>query len=201
MDVELLVEVRNTTGKGAARSLRRNEKVPAILYGPKAEPLPLSIPVQRLEKLLRDLRGESKLLRLTVDGGGQQQTRHAIIREVQAHPVRRRLLHVDFYEVPLEQAIDVEVHVVMVGEPVGVKKGGTLNLIRRSLLVRCLPADIPEKVEVDISGLDLGSTIHVRDLVGKVPFELADDPNLAVVNVTAPEGAAKESEGGEEASA
>lgn len=197
MDVELLVEVRNTIGKGAARSLRRNEMVPAILYGPKAEPLALSVSAKRLERLLRDLAGESRLLSLTVDRAGQQETRQALIREVQVHPVKRRLLHVDFYEVPLEQAIDVEVHVVMVGEPVGVKKGGTLNLIRRTLLVRCLPAEIPEKVEVDISGLDLSMTIHVRDLVGKVPFELADDPNLAVVNVVAPEGASKETEGGE----
>ena len=197
MDVELNVEVRNETGKGPARVLRRGEKVPAVLYGPKTAPLSLSVPAKRLEKLLREMGEESKLLRLNIDGPDGPLARQVLIREVQIHPVRRRFLHVDFYEVPLDHPIVVEVPVELAGECVGEKKGGTLNLVRRTLAVRCLPSEIPEKIHIDVSALDLGASVHVSDLVGTFPFELVDDPSHAVVNVNAPEGAGKETEGAE----
>ena len=188
MDVELMVQMRNETGKGAARRLRRSESVPAVLYGPKMEPVKLSVPAQRLEKLLRDMGQESKLLQLSIEGAEGPQTKQALIREVQIHPVRRRFLHVDFYEVPLDRLIVVDVPVELTGDSVGVKKGGALNLIRRVIAVRCLPAEIPERIAVDVGALDLGGTIHISDLTTTVPFELADDPNFAVVNILAPEG-------------
>lgn len=197
MDVELNVEVRNRAGKGPARSLRRTDWVPAVLYGPKTAPLSLSVPVKRLEKLLRDMGEESKLLRLNIGGADELQTKQVLIREVQIHPVRRRFLHVDFYEVPLDHPIVVEVPVELTGECLGEKKGGTVNLIRRTLAVRCLPGEIPEKIHIDTSELDLGAAVHVSDLVGRFSFELVDDLSHAVVNVTAPEGAGKEAEGSE----
>ncbi|MCE5244409.1 MAG: 50S ribosomal protein L25/general stress protein Ctc [Syntrophobacteraceae bacterium] len=196
MDVELNVKSRSNRGKGAARSLRREERVPAILYGPKTAPVSLSVGAKRLEKLLRDMGEESKLLQLNIEDGEAQGTRQVLIREVQVHPFRRRFLHVDFYEVPLDQAIEVAVPVEFVGEPIGVKKGGMLNSFVRTLTVRCLPAEIPDRVQIDVAGLDLGDAIHVGALSGKVPFELVDDPTSAVVNITAPE-AAKEAEGTE----
>ncbi|WP_049766430.1 50S ribosomal protein L25/general stress protein Ctc [Syntrophobacter fumaroxidans] len=192
MDIELVAQTRTKSGKGPARALRRNEMVPAVLYGPKAETVSLSVPRQRLERLLRDMGEESKLLRLTVEGDGTAEMKQVLIREVQVHPVRRRFLHVDFYEVPLDHPIVVEVPVELLGEPVGVKKGGTLNLIQRMLSVRCLPGEIPEKVQVDVSKLDIGSSIQVEQLRTIVPFELTDDGGMAVVNVVAPEGAGKE---------
>jgi len=197
MNVEMTVQVRTGTGKELAGRLRRAEQVPAVLYGPKAQTLSLSVPAAQLEKLLRDMGEESRLLRLTIEGGEEQQVRQVLIREIQVHPIRRRFLHVDFYEVPLDRAIVVEVPVEMQGEAVGIKKGGTLNLIRRTLAVRCLPGEIPERIQVDISGLDLGDTIHVADLLEKVPFELVGDRSFAVVTVASPEGkgAAGEGEG------
>ncbi len=187
MDVELHVEVRSNLGKGASRRLRREEAVPAILYGPKTAPVPLAVPAIRLLKLLRDMGEESKLIRLVIGDGEGQQIRQALIREVQTHPVRRRFLHVDFYEVPLDLPIVVEVPVELDGESIGEKKGGVLDLIRRTLAVRCLPGEIPDRVHVDISNMDLGSSIHVADLVGRVPFELVDDKSFAVVAIAAPE--------------
>ena len=196
MDVELNVKSRSRKGKGAARCLRREERVPAVLYGPKTAPVSLSVEARRLEKLLRDMGEESKLLHLNIEDGEAQGMRQVLIREVQVHPFRRRFLHVDFYEVPLDRMIEVAVPVEFVGEAVGIKKGGSLNAFVRTLTVRCLPASIPERVQVDVAGLDLGDAIHVSDLAGKVPFELLDDPSGAVVNILAPESS-KESEGGE----
>ena len=121
MDVELSVQLRTKTGTGAARRLRKEDTVPAILYGPKTAPVLLAVPAIRLLKLLRDMGEESKLIRLAIGDGKDQQIRQALIREVQTHPVRRRFLHVDFYEVPLDQPILVEVPVELDGEPVGEK--------------------------------------------------------------------------------
>lgn len=198
MDVELSVEVRTKTGKGPARRLRREETVPAILYGPKTAPVPLAVPAMRLLKLLRDMGEESKLIRLAIGDGEDRQIRQALIREVQTHPVRRRFLHVDFYEVPLDQPILVDVPVELDGESIGEKKGGVLNLIRRTLSVRCLPGEIPERVHIDISGMDLGSSVHVADLIGKVPFELMDDKSTAVVAIVVSEEMTKVAESPEE---
>lgn len=201
MNVELLAETRSTTGKGAARSLRRQAKIPGVVYGPKAEPFPIAVAGNELEKLLREMGEESKLLKLNVADGQNLQTHQVLIREVQVHPVRRQFLHVDFYEVPLDLPIVVEVPVELLGEAAGVKEGGLLNLIRRTLAVRCLPGDIPEKVQIDVTSLEIGSTVHVADLVQQVPFELADEEHLTVVTINAPEAVAEpvEAEEGEEA--
>jgi len=198
MDVDLNVQVRSKVGKGPSRRLRRVETVPAILYGPGTAPLPLAVPALQLLKLLRDMGEESKLIRLVIGEGESQQVRQALIREVQTHPVRRRFLHVDFYEVPLDQPILVDVPVELDGEAIGEKKGGLLNLIRRTLSVRCLPGEIPDRVHIDISGLDLGSSVHVADLIGRVPFELMDEKSTAVVAIAVPEEMAKAAETAEE---
>jgi large subunit ribosomal protein L25 len=192
MDVELSVRMRSKVGKGAARVLRGEERVPAVLYGPKTEPILLSVEAKRLEKLLRDAGEESRLLRLSVEGDEENRVRQALIREVQVHPYRKRFLHVDFYEVPLDQPIMVEVPVDILGEALCVKKGGVVNLVRRTLTVRCLPGAIPEKIHIDVSELDIGSAVHVGDL--RESFELIDDAGITVVNVTAPEGKGKEEE-------
>ena len=201
MDIELNAQVRKVGGKGVARRLRREGRVPAVLYGPKTPSQLLSLSAKSLEKLLSGMGEESRLLQLKIEDGSEVQNRQVLVREVQVHPVRRRFLHVDLYEVPLDHPIVVEVHVELMGESVGVRKGGTLNLIRRTLSVRCPPGEIPEKIELNVADLDLGGSVHVEDLIGRVPYELVDDPSFAVVNVSSPEEAGKESEGagGEEA--
>ncbi len=191
MSLELNAVLREATGKGAARSVRREMRVPAVLYGPKIQPTRLTVSALQLEKLLRETGGESKLLNLNVEGG---QTSQVLIREVQIHPYRRRFLHVDFYEVPLDQPITVEVVVELVGDSVGVQKGGELNLSRRTLAVRCLPKQIPESIRIDVTGLDLGQMIHVEDLVADSSFEFEEDPGVGVVRVLSPESAAEPAE-------
>src|SRR5208337_1804554 len=184
MSLELNAATRDSTGKGASRRVRRDLRIPAVLYGPKTEATALSVSALHLEKLLRETGGESKLLNLKIDGG---QNRQVLIREIQTHPYRRRFLHVDFYEVPLDLPITVEVVVELVGDSIGVQKGGEINLIQRTLSVRCLPNKIPESIRIDVSKLDMGETLHVVDLVAESSYEFDEDPTVGVVSVLAPE--------------
>ncbi len=191
MTFELTAATRDRSGKGPARAVRRENRVPAILYGPKTEPVSLSVSALQLEKLLRDTGGESKLLNLNIEGADARQV---LIREVQVHPYRRRFLHIDFYEVPLDQPIEIEVVVELVGDSLGVQKGGELNLIQRTLTVRCLPNQIPESIPVNVAKLDLGQILHVEELTAPESYEFVDDPSMGVVSVLAPESAAAQSE-------
>ncbi len=193
MTLEIQAVTRSATGKGAARTARRDMRVPAVLYGPKTQPTPLSISASHLEKLLRETGGESKLLNLKIDGGHDRQV---LIREIQKHPYRRRFLHVDFYEVPLDQPITVEVVVELTGDSIGVQKGGEINLIQRTLSVRCLPNKIPESIRIDVSNVDMGETLHVADLVAESSYEFEEDLTVGVVSVLAPEAAPPPTEEG-----
>lgn len=202
--VELTAKVRERTGKGAARRLRRQGRVPAICYGPKISPLPLSIPTNELLKCLKEMGEETRLIPMVVEEGSTKTAKKVVIREVQVHPHKRRVTHVDFHEVALDEPMTVDVPVEVVGTPKGLIDGGMLNQIRYSLSVRCLPTEIPEKVTVDISRLGLGESLHVSDLRGTVPFEILDDDSYTVVTVAAPESekaaavSEPSTEGGEE---
>lgn len=197
MEVQLTAQMRELTNRGAVRRLRREAKVPAVLYGPKTDPLSLAVESKQLERLIREMGEESHLVRLVIDGSQGSQTKQVLIREIQVHPVRRRFLHVDFYEVPLDQALEFDVPIEVIGEAIVVKKGGVLDVIRRTLSVRCLPGAIPEKITINVADLDIGTSIHVSDLIGVVPYELADDPSYGVLHISHPEGA-EEVKGSEE---
>ncbi len=193
MNLELTAQKRDQSGKGAARRIRRDLLVPAVLYGPKTEPTPLTVSALQLEKMLKATGGESRLLNLNI-GDGEGAAKQVLIREIQVHPVRRRFLHVDFYEVPLDQPIVIEVVVELVGDSIGTQKGGEVNLIQRTLSVRCLPNQIPESILIDITSLDLGQIMHVGDLEARVSYEFVDDPTMGVVSVMAPETVAQPGE-------
>jgi large subunit ribosomal protein L25 len=194
MSLELTATMRDRSGKGPARCIRREQRVPAVLYGPKTKSISLTVSSLELEKLLRETGHESKLLNLNIDG--QEAPKQVLIREVQVHPYRRRFLHIDFYEVPLDQPIVVEAVIVLVGDSIGVQKGGELNLIRRTLSVRCLPNQIPESIRVDVTKLDLGQIIHVEELTAEATFTFVDDKSVGVVSILAPETPAAATEEG-----
>jgi large subunit ribosomal protein L25 len=161
--------------------------VPGVVYGPRTAPASVSVLAKDLEKLLQEA-GKEKLVLLNVEDGEARSERSVLIREVQIHPVRRKFLHVDFYEVAMDEQITIEVRVVLKGDAIGLKMGGMLNLLRRALTVRCLPTEIPERISIDVADLDVGQTIHVSDLVDLLPFELVDDRKLAVVSMSGIEG-------------
>lgn len=176
---------REQTGKGAAKRLRREGKIPGVLYGDGQENILLQIDVREIHALLKSLSGETALIKLRVDGekGGQWKT---IIKELQYDPVKGSLLHVDFQRVSATRKITVEIPVVLTGVPIGVKtKGGILEHLLREVEVECLPSEIPEHIEVDISHLDIGDAIHVSDL--KLDKgEILNDPSTAVATVSPP---------------
>ncbi len=181
--VSLAVESRRDTGKGAARTLRREGKVPAVIYGHGREARALAIDSPGLQKVL-NVAGGSTVIDVLVDGGEPVK---ALIREVQRNPVKPvDILHVDLYEVRADETVTVDVPVHLVGIADGVRNGGgVLDQALRELEVECLPGDIPSSIDVDVTALTIGHSIFVRD----VPLEngtILNDPDLPVCTVVPP---------------
>ena len=161
--INLNVRVRKATGNSPARSLRREGRIPAVLYGPKTEPILLSIDGKEFEQIVKKSTIGSVLLNLQIQNGNTQ-SRSAMVKELQTHPVTHRFLHVDFYEVDMERKIKVMVPVVVRGKAKGLEDGGLLQIVRREIEVLCLPTEIPESFEVDVTDLDIGDAIHSEDI-------------------------------------
>lgn len=183
--IELTVEQRTRSGKGVARTLRREGKIPAVLYSGGQSTM-LSLNPADLTKLLHSASGENTLIDLRLDGHKDKE-RLAILREVQHDPITGKPLHVDLFEVALDRAIRLKVHVEVVGDtPLGVKEGGVLQHGLREVELECLPALIPDAVRVDPSQLKTGEAIHLRDLQLGEGIRLLGDGDLVVVSITMP---------------
>src|SRR3989442_350795 len=163
--VEIKVERRTGRGKGEARKLRRTGVIPAIFYGPKRETLAIGVGAEEFDRKLSRLEG-SHLIRLVNDGGrdADLHDKAVLLREVQRHPVTDDILHVDFFEVDLTERLTVSVPLRFVGKAVGVVEGGILQPIMREVEVECLPTEIPEFIEVDVSALAIHEAVHLSDL-------------------------------------
>jgi len=157
-------ERRDGIGKSVARKLRGAGRVPAVYYGRGEQPLPLSVQARELEGILHAAAGSNVIVDLKVEGDAESE-RKAILREIQRHPVRGSILHVDLQHISLTEKITVEVEVTLVGTPVGVKDGGgILEHLLREVELECLPTDIPSHVVVDVSHLNIGDSVHVSDI-------------------------------------
>ncbi len=200
--VSFTVEVRKKTGKEAAKKLRKQGLIPAILYGPQTDPVPLTVRLNELKKILLRHRGEQIIFNLTVQGNGQSTQKMALIKELQYHPVTDEIIHADFYEVRMDRPVEVDVPVEIVGKAKGVERGGLLEVLMHEITVSCLPDRIPDKIEIDVSELDVGDTLHIRDLTPPEGVSFAEDPEAPVVTIVEveEEGAGEEeAEGGETA--
>ena len=176
-------QIRGTSGKGAARSLRRDGKVPAVLYGRNQEVLSLQIDDHVFQSLLRS-HGANALINLDVIGNGEETV---IIKDLQHHPVKRNILHADFQRVSLDEKITTLVDIEIVGSAVGVRDGGILTMVRRQLNVSCLPLDTPESIQVNVDDINIGQSIQVSDLeIDDDNIEILDDPILQIVSVIEP---------------
>lgn len=193
----LQVSTRSRTGKGAARSLRREGKVPGVIYGHGREPEAVTVETGALTKMLAGVNAATTIVEVAVDGRPPVK---ALIRELQRDSVRpAEILHLDLYEVRADEKITVMVPVHLVGTPDGVRNfGGVLDQALREVELEVLPADIPTSIDLDVSGLAIGHSLFVRDL--KVErAEILNDPDTAVCSVVAPrteEAAAPAEEGG-----
>lgn len=181
-NIKLNVQSRTTKGNSPARALRRSEKVPAILYGPRTESRMLSVDLLVLETLAK--KGSLGRLVCNMHIDDDKTAIPVMIKEVQTHPVSGDYLHVDFYEVVMDQKIRVNVPVHTTGTAVGIEMGGMLQLIRRELEVFCLPNDIPEAITIDISELNIGDAVHVEDIEVEGDQEIVHDVNFTVLTIS-----------------
>ena len=194
MDIQKLkTATRETTGNGPARVLRRDGKIPAVFYGNKVEPVKLAVDSVDLENALKGSNINQILLNIIIDGD-EKATRTAMIKELQVHPISRDFIHIDLYEIQMDQKIKVKVPVVVNGKSVGVEMGGVMQLVRRELEVLCLPHEIPESFEIDISGLEIGDSIHVAEIPLSGNVEIPFDANYTIVTVLSPKVEEEEEE-------
>jgi large subunit ribosomal protein L25 len=183
--IDLKAQVRKKTGKGPARTLRREGRMPAVLYGHKTDSILLSIEIGEFEKVVKKANIGSLLLNLQIQNG-KTFTRPAMIRELQTNPVTGAFLHVDFFEIDMQSKITVSVPVVTRGKSAGVEEGGLLQIVRRELELFCLPTAIPEAIEVDITDLAIGDSIHIQEIALPADVELPEETDFTVVTVLAP---------------
>ena len=194
--MNLKASQREAVGNGPSRVLRRDGKIPAILYGPKTEPIKLAIDRLELEPIFKSGAVAQKLLKLEIDG--VDSVRRVMIKEMQKHPVSRTVLHLDLYEVSMDQKIKVMVPVVTTGKSAGVEVGGTLQIIRRELEVFCLPNQIPENITIDITDLEIGDSFHVEELPLDEDVEIPADVNFTILTILSPTAEEEEEVEGEE---
>jgi large subunit ribosomal protein L25 len=174
---------RDEGGKNANRRLRAQGRIPGILYGTRSESVSVAVSPKDIGGILKSASGENTLFDLELDGS----RRKVLIKEFQLDPIKGRLLHADFYEVALDKALQVNVHVELHGVPVGVKvQGGILDFVTRELEIECLPTDIPDKIEVDVSGLELGKHLRVSDLTLPEKLTMLSEPDVVIAHVVAP---------------
>ncbi|MEW6531534.1 MAG: 50S ribosomal protein L25 [Thermodesulfobacteriota bacterium] len=185
--IALDADKRSETGKGPARRLRAAGKIPAVFYGSKTEPIHLAVDRREFKKSM-DQAGANVLFDLKIKDAGKGSIRTAILKERQTKPADGAIVHLDFVEIFKDVAIEVTVPLEFVGKSKGIEKGGLLEIAARQVLVSCLPGDIPATIQVDVSEVDLGHTLHVGDIVLPRGVELRQDPALAVATVVTPSG-------------
>ena len=180
--VSLAASPREKTGKGAARQARFAKKVPAVIYGHGRPTQTLMVDALALEKALTGIEPESTLIELSVDG----KTSRTLIREIQRHPIRPDIIHVDFYEIHAEEKVKLKVPVHLVGNPDGVRNaGGVLDQVTREVEIEVLPENIPDRVELDVNALKIGDSLHVRDL--SIPnARILTEADLTIATVVPP---------------
>lgn len=201
--IKLNADIRTATGKGQARSLRREGRLPAVLYGPGTETASLSINCKEFEDTLRHKKGGQVLLNLVIQDGGEK-IQSVMIKEIQRQPLSRNIVHTDFYAISTDRKIFVKVPVTVTGKAKGVEMGGMLQIIRRELEIFCYPQNIPTSIEIDVTDLDIGESVHVKDIETEDDIEIPADVNFTIITVLSPksaeeEGEEEEGEEGEEA--
>ncbi len=185
--VSLKATRRTALGRNAVKKVKAANAVPAILYGTGVEPTPLQVERRAIDTLLSHAVGENILVNLEIEDAGKAGARLALINEVQHHPVNRSVLHVDFQAVSMNETLVAEVVLESVGEANGVKNfGGLLEQSLRSIEVECLPKDLPELIRVDVSHLNLGDALHVRDLPSMPGVTYLAEEDVTVFLVSEP---------------
>ena len=184
--VKLKAQKRSVLGRNAVKKIKKEGLVPGIVYGAQSEPMPLQVEARELANVLAHASSEHVLVELEIADGSQSTNRLALIQEVQHHPLRRELLHVDFHAVSRTEKIISEVPIEAFGEALGVRTfGGLLEYSLRTLEVECFPQDLPDIVRIDVTNLNIGESLHVRDIPLPPGVEAITDGDLTVASVVA----------------
>ena len=189
MEITLNAEVRSDRGKNIARRLRRDGRIPAVVYGQGgaaagAGSVAVSVEPDEVSRVLHSEAGANTLIGLSVGGADAD---NVLIKDFQVDPVSHRLLHVDFYRVAMDKVVTVTVRIELTGEAEGVKvQGGLIDFVQREVAVACLPTEIPEHILVDVSPLKIGQGIRLKDLVEGAAWQPVSDPETLIVHVIAP---------------
>jgi large subunit ribosomal protein L25 len=181
----LSAEIREGVGKGKARKLRTKGLIPAIFYSPQSQSIPLVIDSKEFVKTLQTEAGENVLIDLNIRKGDQADRKVVMVKDIQIDPLQGTTLHTDFYEVAMNEMVTVEVPIHLVGKPEGIKMGGILEQIRRVIQIQCLPGDIPKGIDVDVSSLKIGDSIHVQDIQTE-KAKILFDTNFTIATVVPP---------------
>lgn len=179
---EINANIRTTTGNGPARVLRSEGRIPAILYGAATDPVLLSVDIKELEQTFKKAASIQALLNLVVHDS-ETYTKPVIVKELQTHPTTEAFLHADFYEIDMENKITVNVPILQVGKSKGVEEGGLLQSIRRELEITCYPNQIPAAIEVDVTDLVIGDSLHVKSIPLPEGVEIQTETDFTVLTV------------------
>ena len=177
----LSATARADRGKGAARTLRRDGQVPAVIYGHAREPQSLAVNARDVGRLLEHVTG-STVIELTIDGKASR----TLIREIQRHPYKRHVMHIDFQELVAGEKVTVDVPIIYRGTPAGVREGGILDQVMHEITISADPVNIPDHIDIDVSELVIGHALHISDLTLPANIEVLDEPTATVCMVTAP---------------
>ncbi len=180
--LELNATLRTSIGNSPSRALRREGNIPAVLYGPGSESVLLSVGAVDLEHALKKASASQIIFNMAIQNTGAG-ARTAMIKELQTHPLSRKFLHVDFYEISKDRKIRVNVPVVIKGKCKGVEDGGMLQVIQREVEVMCLPFDVPQSIPIDITELEIGDSVHVKDLKVSENIELPAEINYTILTI------------------
>jgi len=187
MDQHILAaHVRTSKGKGAARRLRRDNKLPAIFYGPKTEPVMLTVDYPELNRILKKSSSDNILLDLQVQSDQGTETKKVMLKELLVDPLKQTYLHADFYEISMDQEITMNVPIRLINTPEGVAEGGILQHIRRELTISCLPDKLMDFLDLDVSALEIGDSLHIRDIELPEGVTSVDEEHLTIAIVAAP---------------
>lgn len=185
--VKLAAQNRTVSGRNAVKKVKAAGFVPAVIYGGKDAPQNLQVATRDINALIAHSTSENILVDLEISDGASKVSRLALIHEIQHHPVGRQVLHIDFQEVSATETLVSPVLIETVGESIGVKSfGGLLNQILHEIEVECLPKDLPSAILVDVSALNIGDNIHVRDLVLPDGVTTSVDPDITVLSISEP---------------
>ncbi len=196
--MELRAEARTGSGKGLARRLRSQGKIPAVFYGGGADSVPISVSSRDLLKLLKEAE-ENVFVKLMIEGSGERAEKLSVIKDIQIDPASRKLFHADFCEVSMDHKMTFDVSLHFTGTPVGMQDGGEMLQLKRDVRVSCLPGLLPQFIEVDVTDLKIGDSLKVADLKVAEGIMMVDSEETAVVTVMAPRVAeAAETEAGED---